>query len=208
MSNKYAGPMRIGFAGGGLAQLAAQWAAVTWTGTQIRCVTFGAPPVDLLPFACIVPTILLGVAILHAASLPELAFEVACLPGSWHLIACQAEEAGRLAELTSWQIAKSYLTHAMVQVMNNRAGFAFQQFVDLPYTWAYNGSSLVNTVLRTTDNNTNPVSRLLIVLADSELLCTIQKAKLVNMFASRCQRPAKSQHRSYDGVAAVLRVMF
>ena len=98
----------------------------------------------------------------------------------------------------------------MVQVMNNRAGFAFQQFVDLPYTWAYNGSSLVNTVLRTTDNNTNPVSRLVFVLADSELLCTstIQKAKLVDMFASRCQSPAKSQHRSYDGVSAVLRVMF
>ena len=109
-----------------------------------------------------------------------LQFEVACLPGSWHLIACQAEEAGRLAELTSWQIAKSCLTHAMVQVMNNRAGFAFQQFVDLPYTWAYNGSSLVNTVLRTTDNNTNPVSRLVFVLADSELLCTstIQRQSL------------------------------
>ena len=45
----------------------------------------------------------------------------------------------------------------VLQVMNNRAGFAFQQFVDLPYDWAYNGSTLVNTVLRTTDNNTNPV---------------------------------------------------
>lgn len=43
------------------------------------------------------------------------------------------------------------------QVMNNKAGFAFQQFIDLPYVWAYNGSTLVNTVLRTTDNNTNPV---------------------------------------------------
>ena len=43
------------------------------------------------------------------------------------------------------------------QVMNGRAGFAFQQFVDLSYVWAYNGTALVNTVLRTTDNNTNPV---------------------------------------------------
>lgn len=34
-------------AGGGLAQLAAQWAAVTWTSSQIRCITFGAPPVGL-----------------------------------------------------------------------------------------------------------------------------------------------------------------
>lgn len=41
--------------------------------------------------------------------------------------------------------------------MNNKAAFMFQQFVDLPYIWAYNGSSLVNTVLRTIDNNTNPV---------------------------------------------------
>lgn len=44
--------------------------------------------------------------------------------------------------------------------MNNKAGFAFHQFVDLPYNWAYNGSALVNTVLRTTDNNTDPVRRL------------------------------------------------
>ena len=41
--------------------------------------------------------------------------------------------------------------------MNARAGFAFQQFVDLSYVWAYNGTALVNTVLRTTDNSTNPV---------------------------------------------------
>ncbi len=54
-----------------------------------------------------------------------------------------------------------------VQVMNNRAGFAFQQFVDLPYTWAYNGSALINTVLRTTDNNTNPVGHSSCLLARS-----------------------------------------
>ena len=33
-------------AGGGMAQLAAIWAAVSWTQTQIRCITFGAPPVS------------------------------------------------------------------------------------------------------------------------------------------------------------------
>ena len=47
--------------------------------------------------------------------------------------------------------------------MNNRAGFAYQQFVDLPYNWDYNGSALVNTVLRTTDNNTDPVSTLALI---------------------------------------------
>ena len=45
----------------------------------------------------------------------------------------------------------------LLQVMNNRTAVAFQQFVDLPYTWAYNGT-LVNTIVRTTDNNNNPVS--------------------------------------------------
>lgn len=56
------------------------------------------------------------------------------------------------------------------QVMNGKAGFAFDQFVDLPYVWAYNGSALVNTVLRTTDNNTDPVSLICSLLSMSALL--------------------------------------
>lgn len=58
---------------------------------------------------------------------------------------------------TQWtQTQTRCITFGSPPVMNNRAGFAFQQFVDLPYVWAYNGSTLVNTVLRTIDNNTNP----------------------------------------------------
>ena len=45
------------------------------------------------------------------------------------------------------------------QVMNARAGFAFQQFVDLSYVWAYDESALKNIVLRTTDNNASSVRR-------------------------------------------------
>lgn len=56
--------------------------------------------------------------------------------------------------------------------MNDRAGFAYQQFVDLPYNWDYNGSALVNTVLRTTDNNTDPVGyESVIVVVCHAMLC-------------------------------------